>query len=116
MMTKKGSTKIVNFITHGAGVLVQGRGHILLSENALFLKISSSLLPGIEQTNLIYVLVYTSAWIRQVKFKAIMAKECSSKIVNFITIWAEGLMLGRGYISHHSEYALQYTSHWLLLY
>ena len=51
-----------------------------------------------------------------IKFKAIMAKECSSKIVNFITIWAEGLMLGRGYISHHSEYALQYTSHWLLLY
>ena len=28
MMTKEGSTKIVNFITPGAGVLVLGRGHI----------------------------------------------------------------------------------------
>ena len=28
MMTKEGSTKIVNFMTSGAGVLVLGRGHI----------------------------------------------------------------------------------------
>ena len=28
MMTKEGSTKIINFMTPGAGVLVQGRGHI----------------------------------------------------------------------------------------
>ena len=28
MMNKEGSTKIVNFITPGAGVLVLGRGHI----------------------------------------------------------------------------------------
>ena len=28
MMTKEGSTKIVNFITPGAGVIVLGRGHI----------------------------------------------------------------------------------------
>ena len=28
MITKEGSTKIVNFMTLGAGVLVQGRGHI----------------------------------------------------------------------------------------
>ena len=28
MMTKKGSTKIVNFMTPGAGVLVLVRGHI----------------------------------------------------------------------------------------
>ena len=28
MMTKIGSTKIVNFMTPGAGVLVLGRGHI----------------------------------------------------------------------------------------
>ena len=27
MMTKEGSTKIVNFITHGAGVIVLGGGH-----------------------------------------------------------------------------------------
>ena len=35
-----------------------------------------------------------------------MTKEGSSKIVNFIINGAGGLMLGRGYISHHSEYAL----------
>ena len=28
MMTKEGSTKIVNFMIPGAGVLVLGRGHI----------------------------------------------------------------------------------------
>ena len=28
MMAKEGSTKIVNFMTPGAGVLVLGRGHI----------------------------------------------------------------------------------------
>ena len=28
MMTKEGSTKIINFITPGVGVLVLGRGHI----------------------------------------------------------------------------------------
>ena len=38
----------------------------------------------------------------------------------FITIWAGGLMLGRGYISHYNEYMhylllYQYTSFWLLL-
>ena len=30
MMTKEGSTKIVNFMTPGAGVLVLGRGHMSL--------------------------------------------------------------------------------------
>ena len=51
MMTKEGFPKIVNFMTRGAGVLVQGHGHIShINENALFLK-KSSLLPGIEQTN-----------------------------------------------------------------
>ena len=31
-MTNKGSTKIVNFMTPGAGVLMFGRGHISQSE------------------------------------------------------------------------------------
>ena len=34
-----------------------------------------------------------------------MTMEWSSKIVNFTTIGAKGLMQGRGYISHYSEYA-----------
>ena len=28
MMTKEGTTKIVNFMTHGAGILILGCGHI----------------------------------------------------------------------------------------
>ena len=44
MKAKEGSTKIVTFMTQGAGVLVLGCGHI--SENALFLKNLSCLLPG----------------------------------------------------------------------
>ena len=35
-----------------------------------------------------------------------MTKEGSAMIANFISIGAGGLMLGRGYISHYSEYAL----------
>ena len=38
-----------------------------------------------------------------------MSREGSAKIVNFITTRAGGLMLGRGYISHYSEYALSFT-------
>ena len=55
MMTKEGSTKIVNFMTPGAGVLVLGRGHIshIVKMHYFFLK-SSSLLPSINQTNEIY--------------------------------------------------------------
>ena len=38
-----------------------------------------------------------------------MTKEGFAKIVNFITIGAGGLMLGRGYVSNYSEYALSST-------
>ena len=37
MITKKWYTKIVNFMTPGAGVLRLGRGHMSYSENALYL-------------------------------------------------------------------------------
>ena len=38
-----------------------------------------------------------------------MTKEGSALIVNFITIDALSLMLGRGNISHYCEYALSFT-------
>ena len=50
--------------------------------------------------------MYNRAWIRQIKNKAIMTKEGSTKIVNFITNGAGGRMLGRGYMRHFIEYAL----------
>ena len=52
MMNKEGSTKIINFMTPGAGVLVLGHGHIShVVKMQYFFKKFSSLLPGIEQTN-----------------------------------------------------------------
>ena len=36
MMTKEGSSKIINFMTPGAGVLLLGRYHMSYNENALF--------------------------------------------------------------------------------
>ena len=55
MMTKEGSTKIVNFMTPGAGVLVLGCGHIsrIVKMHYCF-KNLSPLLPVIDQTNYVY--------------------------------------------------------------
>ena len=41
-------------MTPGAGVLMLGRGHMSYSENVFILYKSSSLLPGICQTNGVY--------------------------------------------------------------
>ena len=38
-----------------------------------------------------------------------MLKEGSNKIVNFMTLGARFLMLGRGHISHYSEYVVSST-------
>ena len=89
-MSKEASTKIVNLITPGVGVLVLG---VVTSGTC----------------NISSLLVYTRAWIRQIKYKAIMTKEGSAKIVNFIAIGAGGLVLGCVYISNFSEYALSST-------
>ena len=111
MMTKEGSTKIINFMTPVRASCARSP----YCENALFL-LESSLHTGIDQTNWVYsddqgrvyqncklnypwtrgscagacnispLLVYARTWIRQIKDKAIMTKEGSTKIVNFITI------------------------------
>ena len=49
IVTKKGSTKNLNMMSPGAGVLVLGRCHI-----SHVVKMHSSLLPGIDQTNYVY--------------------------------------------------------------
>ena len=49
------------------------------------------------------LLVYTGAWIRQIKNIVMMTKEGSTKIVNFMTPGDVILMIG--HISHCSEYA-----------
>ena len=54
-MTKEGSTKIVNFMSPGAGVLVLWCGHLSrIVKMHYFFKNLSSLLPVIDQTNYAY--------------------------------------------------------------
>ena len=85
-MTKEGSIKIVKFMTPLAGVLLLECGHISpIVKIHYFSQKSSSLLPGIDQTN------YQTV---------VMTKEGSTKIVNFMTPRAGVLALGRGHISH----------------
>ena len=84
MMTKEESTKIVNFMTPGAGVLVLGHGH-----TSHIVKMHSFFdIP----------LLYSGAWFRQNKCIVLMTKEGSTKIVNFITPGAGVFVSGRGHI------------------
>ena len=57
MITKEGSAKIVTFMTPWARVLALVCGHLYVSRIVkihYFPLNSSSLLPGIDQTNLVY--------------------------------------------------------------
>ena len=55
MLTKEGSTKIVNFMTpRGRNSCARVWPYKSYSENALFLKKSSSVLPGMDETNAVY--------------------------------------------------------------
>ena len=71
MMTTERSTKILNFMTPGVGVLVLGRGHI----------------SNIVKMHYFFKnrLLYSQAYIRQTKYVVMMTKEGSTKIVNFMT-------------------------------
>ena len=51
MMTKEGSTKIINFMTLGAGVLVLGHDHISHSVKMHYFFKMFSLLTDMDQTN-----------------------------------------------------------------
>ena len=86
IMTTGRSTKIVNFMTPGAGVLMLGRGHLShIMKMHYFFK---------------NLLLYFQAQIRPTKYKVMMTKEGSTKIINFMTPGAGVLVLGRGHISH----------------
>ena len=99
-MTKKGSTKNINFKTPRAGVLVLGCSHIShIVKVYYFFK---------------NLLLYSHAYIRQTKYIVIMTKEGSTKIVNFMTPGAGVLVLGRGHISHFMK--MHYFFKNLLLY
>ena len=82
-MTKERSTKIVYYITPGAGVLALGCGHI-----------SHTVKMGYVFKN---YLLYSQAYIKQM---VIMIKNGFSKNVTFMTPRAGVLALGRGHNSH----------------
>ena len=85
MMTTERSTKIVNFMTTGTGVLVLGRTHIShIVKIHYFFK---------------NLFLYSQAQIRQTKY-IIMTNEGSTIILNFMTPGAGILVLGRGHINH----------------
>ena len=99
MIAKEGSTKIVNFMTPGSGVLVLGRGHIShIVKMHYFFK---------------NLLLNSRAYIRQTKYIVLKNKEGSSKIVTFMTPGAGVLVLGRGHISH---IIMHYSFEYFLLY
>ena len=81
VMIKERFTKILYFITPGAGVPVLRRGHT----KSFF---SKNLVP------------YFWAWVRQTKCIVMMTKERSTKIVIFMTPVAEVFVLRRAHISH----------------
>ena len=85
MMTKVGSTKIVNFMTTGAGVLVQGRGYVSLIVKCIFFLKFSSLLPGIDQTNQV-----CSNYDKGRVYQNLKLHDPQCRV----------LVLGRGHISH----------------
>ena len=93
MMTKEGSTKIVNFMTPGAGVLLLGCGHShkSYSDQSLIVKMHCFF------KNL---LLYSHAYFRQTKYIVMMTKDGSTKIVTYMTPGAGVLVLGFGHISH----------------
>ena len=79
MVTKEGSTKIVNFMTTGVGFLVLRCGHV-----SYIVKIH----------HFFKNLLYSQAQIRQTEGITMMSKEGSTKIVNLITPRAVLLVLG----------------------
>ena len=85
-MNKEGSTKIINFLTPGAGVLVLRHGHTShILKMHYFFKI---------------LLLYSQALNRQTMYIVMMTKEGSTKTVNFMTPGAGVLVLGHVLISH----------------
>ena len=71
MMTKEGSTQIVNFMSPGAGVFVLEFGH-----KSHMMRMHYSLKN---------ILRYSQAWIRQTKYIVMMTKEGYTQIINLMT-------------------------------
>ena len=85
MMTKEGSTKIVNCMTHGVGGSCAGGWPYK----------SYSKMHDFKKN-----ILYSQVYIRQTKYKEMMIKEGSNKIVNFMTSGTRVLVLECGNLIH----------------
>ena len=90
MLTKEGSTKIVNCMTAGAGGLVLGCGYI------------SYIVKMVYFFN--NLLLYSQAEIRQTKYVVMMTKEGSTKIINFMTPGAYNQIVKMHYFFNNPLY------------
>ena len=100
MMTKEGSTKILNFITFGAGVFVLRHGRIThIVKMHYFCK---------------NLHLYTQALIRQSKYivHVMLTKEESTKIVKFHYPEARVLVLGHGHRVKMKYFFSSSCLHW----
>ena len=89
---QEGCTKIVNFMSTGAGVLELGCGHLnhIVKMHYFFKNL----------------LLFSQAYIRQTKYIVLINKEGSTKIVTFMTPWA-GVLVARVWpYKSYSENAL----------
>ena len=87
MITREGSTKIVNFMTAGAGVLMPGRGHIShIAKMHYFLEIVFSTPRHRTEKVYMYILM--------------MTKEGSIEIAIFMTSGPGVFVPGCGHISN----------------
>ena len=85
MLTREGSTKIINLMTPRAGVPVLG--HVHIGHIVKMHYFSEDLL-------------YSWPLYRQTEYKVLISMEASTKILNFMTPWAGVPVLGCGHISH----------------
>ena len=84
MLNTKGSTKILNFMTHGAGALALGRGQIC---------------HAVKMEYFFKFFLFTQGH-RLDKLMLMINKEWSTKIVKIMSPWAGVLVKGHDHISH----------------
>ena len=89
---------------HGARVLVLGHSHTVKCKSSSLLVYTGAWIKQIKS-----IVIVTKEGIRQIKYIVMVTKEGPTKIINFMTQGAGVLMLRRRHISYNSEYALSST-------
>ena len=83
---------------HGARVLVLGHSHTVKCKSSSLLVYTGAWIKQIKS-----IVIVTKEGIRQIKYIVMVTKEGHTKIINFMTQGAWVLMLRRRHISYNSE-------------